>query len=70
VASRTSAIPAPVAGEAGFRPYVFVEDVAATLARAVAAGATVATPVYEEGDLLVATLRDPAGNVIGLWQQA
>jgi hypothetical protein len=24
--------------------------------------------VYAEGDLWVATFRDPAGNVIGIWQ--
>jgi predicted enzyme related to lactoylglutathione lyase len=58
------------AGEAGIRPYVFVEDVAATLERAAAAGGEVVTPIYEEGDLLVATLRDPAGNVVGVWQLA
>jgi predicted enzyme related to lactoylglutathione lyase len=25
---------------------------------------------YAEGDLWVATFRDPAGNVIGVWQHA
>jgi len=28
------------------------------------------TPAYPEGDLRVATFRDPGGNVIGIWQQA
>jgi uncharacterized protein len=60
----------PTAGEAGFLPYVFVEDVGATLERALAGGGAVATEPYPEGDLRVATLRDPAGNVIGVWQQA
>ena len=32
-------------------------------------GETVTAP-YPEGDLRVATFRDPAGNVIGAWQRA
>jgi PhnB protein len=58
----------PVAGEAGVWPYLFVEDLDATLARAVEAGATVHRAPYPEGNLWVATIWDPAGNVIGLWQ--
>jgi uncharacterized protein len=57
-----------IAGEAGVRPYVFVEDVDEALERVVARGGAVMTPPYPEGDLWVATFRDPAGNVIGVWQ--
>lgn len=60
----------PVAGAGGVRPYVFVEDVHATLDRVTANGGEAATPAYPEGDLMVATFRDPAGNEIGVWQQA
>ena len=59
-----------LAGEAGVRPYVFVERVDETLERVVARGGEVVTPPYPEGDLRVATFRDPAGNVLGVWQQA
>ena len=59
----------PVAGEAGVLPYVFVERVDETLEKVVARGGEVVTPPYPEGDLGVATFRDPAGNVIGVWQQ-
>jgi uncharacterized protein len=59
----------PVAGEAGIRPYVFVESVDHTLDEVVAHGGAIVTPPYPEGDLRVATFRDPAGNVVGLWQQ-
>jgi uncharacterized protein len=59
----------PVAGEAGVLPYVFVERVDETLEKVVAEGGEVMTPPYPEGDLRVATFRDPAGNVIGVWQQ-
>jgi uncharacterized protein len=59
----------PVAGEAGVLPYVFVERVDETLEKVVAQGGEVVTPPYPEGDLRVATFRDPAGNVLGVWQQ-
>src|SRR5689334_11843473 len=61
--------PADVAGEAGIRPYGYVESVDATLERIAAHGGSVVTAPYAEGDLRVATFRDPAGNVLGLWQQ-
>jgi hypothetical protein len=60
----------PVAGEAGVRPYVYLESVDETLAKAVAHGGEVVTAPYPEGNLFVATFRDPAGNVVGVWQQA
>ncbi len=58
----------PVGGEAGVRPYVFVERVDETLDRVVAHGGEVVTAPYPEGDLWVATFRDPPGNVLGVWQ--
>ena len=57
------------AGEAGVRPYVYVERVDETLAEVVARGGEVVTAPYPEGDLWVATFRDPAGNVLGIWQR-
>ena len=58
----------PVAGDAGVRPYVYVDDVGQTLDRALVSGAEPATAPYPEGNLTVATFRDPAGNEIGIWQ--
>ena len=58
-----------VAGDAGGRPYIFVERLDATLQQVAAHGGEIVTPPYPEGDLWVATFRDPAGNVIGVWQQ-
>lgn len=60
----------PVAGEAGMRPYVYVERVDETLEKVAAGGGEVVTAPFPEGDLLVATFRDPAGNVVGVWQRA
>jgi len=59
----------PVAREPGLLPYVYVDHIDDTLAQVIAHGGDVVRPPYEEGDLWVATFRDPAGNVIGLWHQ-
>jgi hypothetical protein len=58
----------PVSGEAGILPYVFVENVDEVLAKVAAAGGETAREPYPEGDLWVATFRDPAGTVMGVWQ--
>ena len=58
-----------VAGEAGIRPYVYVDSVDETLERIAAYGGEVVDEPYPEGELWVATFRDPAGNVVGIWQQ-
>jgi hypothetical protein len=58
----------PAAGEAGVLPYIYVTDIDETLRAATERGAELATPPYPEGNLWVATIRDPAGNVIGVWQ--
>jgi uncharacterized protein len=60
----------PVAGEAGVLPYVYVTDLDGTLRKATERGGEVATPTYPEGNLRVATIRDPVGNIIGVWTDA
>ena len=55
------------AAEPGLLPYIYVADIAKTVALIVAQGGTILTKPYSEGLLTVATFRDPAGNVIGLW---
>lgn len=57
-----------VAGEAGIRPYVYVDDIDGCLERVAAEGGTLTREPYPEGDLWVALVRDPSGNVIGVWQ--
>jgi uncharacterized protein len=57
-----------VAGEAGVLPYIFVARVDDTLWQINERGGEVVRPPYPEGDLWVATFRDPAGNVLGVWQ--
>jgi uncharacterized protein len=58
----------PAAGQGGVLPYIYVTSVDDTLRAAAEHGAEPVTPPYPEGNLWVATIRDPAGNVIGIWQ--
>jgi uncharacterized protein len=58
----------PAAGEAGVLPYVYVTSLDDTLRAAADHGAELVTPPYLEGTLSIATICDPAGNVIGVWQ--
>jgi predicted enzyme related to lactoylglutathione lyase len=58
-----------ISHEAGFLPYIYVHGIDVVLERILAAGGDLVKPPYPEGDLWVATVRDPAGNVIGVWQQ-
>jgi uncharacterized protein len=57
-----------IAGDAGVRPYVYVEDVPVTVERILANGGELVRTPFAEGDLTVAVFRDPAGNVLGVWQ--
>jgi predicted enzyme related to lactoylglutathione lyase len=58
----------PPSVEPGILPYIYVDDVDASSASIVSHGGEIVRPVYREGELLVATFRDPAGNVLGIWQ--
>ncbi len=52
----------------GVLPYIYVNGLDVIVSKLEAAGCEIVRPVYAEGDLWVATFRDPAGNVIGVWQ--
>jgi uncharacterized protein len=58
-----------ISREPGLLPYIYVDRIDDAVGRAVAHGGEVVKVPYPEGNLWVATFRDPAGNVIGLWQE-
>lgn len=58
-----------VVGADGLRAYIYVADVEHTLASVTAHGGQAVTPPYPEGTLRVALFTDPAGNVLGIWQE-
>lgn len=59
----------PVSRHSGAVFYVYVHGLDAVLEKMQAAGSTIVKPPYPEGDIWVATVGDPAGNEIGIWQR-
>lgn len=59
-----------ISREPGLLPYIYVDRVHDSLELVMARGGEVVKPPYREGNLWVATFRDPAGNVIGLFQES
>ena len=57
-----------VSAEAGFLPYIYVDDIETTVQRIIDAGCEILTKPYVQGNVLVATFRDPSANVVGIWQ--
>src|ERR1700704_1091504 len=58
----------PPAATPGLLVYVMVDNVAATLKTIVAAGGEIVQPIGGDAPEITARFRDPAGNVIGLYQ--
>jgi predicted enzyme related to lactoylglutathione lyase len=59
----------PPGGKPGLLFYVMVDSVAATLDAIVANGGKIVQPIGADAPEITARFRDPAGNVIGLYQQ-
>ena len=49
--------------------HVMVDDAAATLKAIVASGGEIVQPIGSDAPEITARFRDPAGNVIGLYQE-
>jgi predicted enzyme related to lactoylglutathione lyase len=54
--------------DSGILPYIYVGGIDAAVERVKLNGGEIVRAPYPEGDLWVATFRDPAGNVVGMWQ--
>ncbi len=59
----------PPAAQPGLLMYVMVDSVKATLETIVANGGRVVQPIGADAPEITARFADPAGNVIGLYQQ-
>jgi uncharacterized protein len=59
----------PPASTPGLLVYVMVDSVAATVDAVVANGGEIVQPIGADAPEITARFRDPAGNVIGLYQQ-
>ena len=53
----------------GFVVYVMCDDVATTLDKVVANGGVIVQPIGGDHPEITARVRDPGGNVIGLYQE-
>jgi predicted enzyme related to lactoylglutathione lyase len=59
----------PPQGNPGFLVYIMVDSVAATVDVIVANGGEIVQPIGADAPEITARFRDPAGNVVGLYQQ-
>jgi predicted enzyme related to lactoylglutathione lyase len=57
-----------VSREPGIMLYIYVDPIDDVVERIAARGGEIVKPPYPEGDVWVATFRDPAGNLLGVWQ--
>ncbi len=57
-----------ISREPGLLPYIYVDHIDDVVKRVAPHGGEIVRAPYREGNLWVSTIRDPAGNVIGLWQ--
>jgi predicted enzyme related to lactoylglutathione lyase len=58
-----------ISRDPGLMPYFYVDRIDVAVDGVLAHGGEVVRAPYTEGDLWVAAVRDPAGNLIGLWQE-
>ena len=59
----------PPASAPGLLVYIMVDDAAATVDAIVASGGQIVQPIGADAPEITARFRDPAGNVLGLYQQ-
>ncbi|MFY9550316.1 MAG: VOC family protein [Thermoanaerobaculia bacterium] len=59
----------PPSREAGLLLYIMVANVAATIDTVVAHGGELVQPIGMDAPEVTARFRDPAGNIIGLYQE-
>ena len=59
----------PASGTPGLLFYIMVDSIDAAVKAVVAAGGTIVQPVGVDAPEITARFRDPAGNIIGLYQE-
>jgi predicted enzyme related to lactoylglutathione lyase len=67
--SGTWVVGRPPSSEPGLLVYVMVDDVASTLDLVIANGGAIVQPIGVDVPEITARFRDPAGNVLGLFQE-
>jgi len=59
----------PASPQPGLLIYIMVDSVAATIEAVAAHGGALVQPIGKDAPEITARVRDPAGNVIGLYQE-
>ena len=59
----------PPSSEPGLLVYIMVDDAAATVETVIAHGGEIVQPIGADAPEITARFRDPAGNVIGIYQE-
>jgi predicted enzyme related to lactoylglutathione lyase len=59
----------PPAGQPGLLIYIMVDSVTATIDLITSNGGEIAQPIGADAPEITARFRDPAGNIIGLYQE-
>jgi predicted enzyme related to lactoylglutathione lyase len=59
----------PPAAQPGLLVYIMVDNVAATVEAVTANGGDIVQPIGADAPVITARFRDPAGNVLGLYQE-
>jgi predicted enzyme related to lactoylglutathione lyase len=59
----------PPSGTPGLMVYIMVDSVAATSEKVLAAGGEIVQPIGADAPEITARFRDPAGNIMGLYQE-
>jgi predicted enzyme related to lactoylglutathione lyase len=67
--SGTWVVGRPPASQPGLLLYIMVDSVAVTIDTVIAQGGGVVQPIGVDAPEITARFRDPAGNVIGLYQE-
>ena len=67
--SGTWSVGRPAATEPGFLIYIMVDNVAKTIESVIAAGGEITQPIGADTPEITARFRDPAGNILGLYQE-
>jgi predicted enzyme related to lactoylglutathione lyase len=67
--SGTWVLDRPIATKPGLMVYIMVGSAAAAVEAVVSAGGEIVKPVDPNAREVVATFRDPAGNLLGIYQQ-
>ena len=59
----------PLSAEPGFLIYIMVDSVEDAIANVIANGGEITQPLGADAPEITARFRDPAGNILGLYQQ-